>query len=939
MTAIGITLLWCILQVTVVSAAAILLYFLAARSGATARSGVALAGLLLAAALAPLAFLPWPHWTLQSDTANRPLSTAEESVETAETIPRPQAAPRDAVLESPLVSALNGFVAGLSQPPAPVEADSSVRRPVGWPVLIALLFLAASLTGLARFLLGFLAVRRSVRRARLVDDRSLADFVDVIRAELSCVSPVEIRESAEIATAATTGWRRPVLLLPPDWQSWTSDERRAVIAHELAHVKRHDFAAALISQAALAVNFYHPLVHWLAGRLRLEQELAADALAATISGGRASYLRTLAELALRRSDGRVAWPARAFLPSRRTFLRRIEMLRDPRRAVDRPAPLLRIASAACLLLFAVVVAGIRPDPAVAQTPRVSAVAPGEATTAPDRTDAAATPASNAVNLAAFIPPTASFVVTLRPQEILADPAVQPLVGEVEKGISEHKDSAGKALMAAGVTLKTVESVALGLPSPTPGQTGEPAVFAFRVNKPLDRTVLAKQADETKTVFGGVVYRFDKAYVTTPDEWTVLLADSEEMIMAMIVSGQVNRAASPWLRILKHFDEPAFAILVDAETVGAELQQAMQRQNEGSNAAAIKAMSATVMPLLEDVRLAGLSLALGKDEGLKGYALCNDESGANRVRDTLEALVTIGKNTLRQAKSQLADQSPQQQAMAKMFFPIAETLLDSATVQADGREVTLTAETGANAAVAMGLLLPAIQQAREAARRTVSMNNLKQIGLAFHNYHDVYGFFPPAVIEENGVKRSWRVEILPFVEGAAIYDQYRRNEPWDSEANKKVLEQMPAVFKDPSDSSGPTSTSYYRLTGNGAMASDKAVDVRSGGKGTSLGDIIDGTSNTILVVEAKRDIPWTKPEDIPFDPEQAGQLLQTGLGGNHGNGFLAALVDGSVHYFERSIGPDMLKALVTSAGGETVAWPRRPEDQIPGLPEQPAVPQR
>ncbi len=471
-------------------------------------------------------------------------------------------------------------------------------------------------------------------------------------------------------------------------------------------------------------------------------------------------------------------------------------------------------------------------------------------------------------------------------------------------------------MAAGVTLKTVESVALGLPSPTPGQSGEPAVFAFRVNKPIDRTVLAKQADETKTIFGGVVYRFDTAYVTAPDEWTVLLAESEEMVMAMIVSGQVNRAASPWLRILEHLDEPAFAILVDAETVGTELQQTMERQNQGPQAAALKAMSATVMPLLQDVKLAGLSLTLGKGQGLQGYALCDDESGAKRVRATLEALVTIGKNTLRQAKTQLADQPPQQQVLAKMFFPIAETLLDSAKVQAESREVTLTAESGGNAAIAMGLLLPAIQQAREAARRTVSMNNLKQIGLAFHNYHDQKGAFPPAVIEENGVKRSWRVEILPYLGEQALYEEYRKDEPWDSEHNKGVLAKAPPIYKDPSDPSAPTSTSYYMLVGPQSLFSEKPMDVKAGGKGPQLSDITDGTSNTLLVVEAKRDVPWTKPDDIAFEPDKAAEVLKD-LGGVHGDVFLAGIVDGSVRAIAKSIDPQMFKAIVTSKGGEPV----------------------
>ena len=105
-------------------------------------------------------------------------------------------------------------------------------------------------------------------------------------------------------------------------------ERRAVLAHELAHVCRGDFLAGLVAQLSLALHFYHPLAHWLAARLRLEQELAADAWGAALSGGKTTYLATLAQMALRRDSRALTWPARAFLPSRGTFVRRIEMLQD-----------------------------------------------------------------------------------------------------------------------------------------------------------------------------------------------------------------------------------------------------------------------------------------------------------------------------------------------------------------------------------------------------------------------------------------------------------------------------------------------------------------------------------------------------------------------------------------------------------------------------------
>src|SRR5690606_18100842 len=189
-------------------------------------------------------------------------------------------------------------------------------------------------------------IRRTVRAAWPVRDREILEMLDLLQAELRVTTPVELRESNKIATAATTGWRRPVILLPADWTAWTPEQTRAVLAHELAHVSRRDFLVGGCAQLALSLHFYHPLWHWLVGRLRLEQELAADALAASVSGGRETYLRHLAELALRRCEPTesVAWPVRAFIPSRRTFLRRIEMLRDPARSLERPNRWLQGAS-------------------------------------------------------------------------------------------------------------------------------------------------------------------------------------------------------------------------------------------------------------------------------------------------------------------------------------------------------------------------------------------------------------------------------------------------------------------------------------------------------------------------------------------------------------------------------------------------------------------
>ena len=236
-----------------------------------------------------------------------------------------------------------------------IEADHAWR----WPAVVAVVLFAAMTCGLGWLILGVAAMRWQRRRSKAVSDAELSELIDVLRAELGCLRAVEVRESGDLATAATIGWRRPVVLLPADWRSWTPEQRRAVLAHEIVHARSQDSVALLFGQLGLMLHCYHPLLHWLMNRLRLEQELAADAAAASVSGGPRQYLSTIAEIALLTQDRRLSWPTRTFLPTRTTFLRRIAMLRGNPVRFDRVSPLGRLAAVGTVLLFGVLVAGLR----------------------------------------------------------------------------------------------------------------------------------------------------------------------------------------------------------------------------------------------------------------------------------------------------------------------------------------------------------------------------------------------------------------------------------------------------------------------------------------------------------------------------------------------------------------------------------------------------
>ena len=200
--------------------------------------------------------------------------------------------------------------------------------------------------------------------------------------------------------------------------------------------------------------------------------------------------------------------------------------------------------------------------------------------------------------------------------------------------------------------------------------------------------------------------------------------------------------------------------------------------------------------------------------------------------------------------------------------------------------------------------------RNASLRSQCMNNLKQIGLALHNYHDKYQAFPPAYTVDASGKplHSWRTLILPFVDQQSLYDKIDLSKPWDDPANAEAFKTRPQVYSCPSVNGPSDQTTYLAVAGpEGCLSPTHA---------RPLSEITDGPSSTLMVVDVPEGnaVPWMAPQDadVTLLLSFGEQTPRQHTGGLHG-----LIADGAVRFISMNTAPVTLKGLCTVAGHETI----------------------
>lgn len=294
-----------------------------------------------------------------------------------------------------------------------------------------------------------------------------------------------------------------------------------------------------------------------------------------------------------------------------------------------------------------------------------------------------------------------------------------------------------------------------------------------------------------------------------------------------------------------------------------------------------------------------------DELERLYAQFSDVSSKNSLQQAAQFIEPMRQSS-----------DPVKQAVAAYFDRASSAYSEAIRPKRRGNDLLFTTE-GEEATQLAGiavtgflvaLLLPAVQAAREAARRNQALSNVKSISLAMHNYYGDHNHFPTHAIygPEGKPLMSWRVALLPYLGEQRLYDQFHLDEPWDSEHNRSLISQMPSVYNDPS--------SQLSLT-DGKSSFLGVVAERFFFTGTSsprnFQQLADGTSKTLMFVqvndaEAKT---WTQPADWSLNPQM--------LGGLHPNAFIVGFADGSARALPLTLTPETLLKLLTVNGREPI----------------------
>ncbi len=362
---------------------------------------------------------------------------------------------------------------------------------------------------------------------------------------------------------------------------------------------------------------------------------------------------------------------------------------------------------------------------------------------------------------------------------------------------------------------------------------------------------------------------------------VLIGTKKALDMA---ADRQGKASPEWAQALgKLSGQPSRIVILPPRVLlraFAEIQPALPAELGGGSTAEI----------FDSLQWASIGFDLSAKAKFEAIVQLKDEAAAKRLDPILDRLIALAKK------------SPEAQNT-----PVFGKLIENHRPKQVGDQFRLSLDDQAIDSA----FLPLAANARQAAKISISVNTLRQIGLGMHMYHDVYKWLPPqaSASKDNKSLLSWRVQILPFLEQKKLYDEFHHDEPWDSEHNKKLVAKMPRLYHSPlSKLKIEDGKTTYVVPAGPKLVFD-------GIQKTKLRQIPDGTSNTILAldVDDSKAVIWTKPEDYPVAEKKPNAgLFRPGL-----KSILAAFCDGSVRLLSAGTTDDVLWLYFCPSDGQAI----------------------
>jgi hypothetical protein len=494
----------------------------------------------------------------------------------------------------------------------------------------------------------------------------------------------------------------------------------------------------------------------------------------------------------------------------------------------------------------------------------------------------------------------SFVVAhLRGGDVWNNPVVRDLISSLSKGGGNAFSPEEMARKSVGLSPADLDTVTLCVPK---APEREPEVIVVVVaNKPIDKNAILKSERKNRNAKMGFIALDAKLLLHFPDDRTFVVV--HESLADRYLEGYAkDKNAWPISGALKKAAEGhTLAVFVDANKLPAAARDA--KDNPFGPLLAAKSIS-----LVADLKDKELQVSAVADFPDGAAASKSKEIVSKAVAEALKSVDGFSE-TLKRAENLGPGLSD--------VFKEARRALTETKVEASGSVLTVSGNVKFITFDLTPALTEAVEKVRVAAERARFSNNLKQIMLTLHNYASVYDdivlvsgtdAMQRPIADLNGKAiLSWRVALLPYIEQQNLYNQFKLNEPWDSEHNKKLIPMMPKIY---------APVNGFKAT-EGKTLIQMVVGPSAMRPGFRIGTIPDGTHNTIAVVEASEPVIWTKPDDVFISGKEMPKDLKKKFGGQFKGVFMVGMWDGSVRSVSLSVSEKTLWNAIRPDDGEVL----------------------